>query len=259
MLYPAMAVPLWQMSKYQDPCQDPPTTLYLVSAEKGGGRYWKVGITSKNDPLERDPKHYKEVFRNEKIQWCADAENIEINVARTFFWVMFKSELEGHALTKPPAREGLSYDFPVEVPMEIFDWWLGLATESGQVPNPDYDLALNNAKYILTDCRYPNGFMTAFHFCWLQMKNGAGFDFESFVYKNHPSLDRETLGNAFNWMYESNSPAGARIGTLSDYREYAAHYYGLVDFYIPQLQNLLRFRPEERPVLPRRLPAAMWS
>lgn len=39
------------------------TTLYLVSAEKNGIGYWKVGITHHADPLKRDRKHYREVFR----------------------------------------------------------------------------------------------------------------------------------------------------------------------------------------------------
>lgn len=38
-------------------------TLYLVSAEVDGVAYWKFGITRHADPLKRDRKRYKEVFR----------------------------------------------------------------------------------------------------------------------------------------------------------------------------------------------------
>ena len=79
------------MWRYKDPCPDKPTTLYLVSAMKKGINYWKVGINQKDDPLKRDSKHYQEVFRAEKIEWAADAELIEINIARTFKKLMFKS------------------------------------------------------------------------------------------------------------------------------------------------------------------------
>ena len=65
------------MWRYKDPCPDKPTTMYLVSAMKKGINYWKVGINQKDDPLKRDSKHYQEVFREEKIEWAADAELIE--------------------------------------------------------------------------------------------------------------------------------------------------------------------------------------
>ena len=103
------------MTRYVDPCVDPPTTLYLASAEKRGIKYWKAGITSKDDPIRRDSRHYKEVFRNEKVQWRGDAEGIEINVSRTFYWIMFKSRMEGYIINDPQTREGLSCDFPLEV------------------------------------------------------------------------------------------------------------------------------------------------
>ena len=45
------------------------TTLYLVSAETPQGEgYWKVGITAKTDPLKRDPKRYREVFRAVRLE-----------------------------------------------------------------------------------------------------------------------------------------------------------------------------------------------
>jgi len=246
------------MTRYVDPCADPPTTLYLVSAEKRGIKYWKTGITSKDDPIQRDSKHYKEVFRSEKVQWRGDAEGIEINIARTFYWIMFKSRMEGYIINDPPAREGLSYDFPLEVSLEVFDWWHDLAESSDRVPNPDYDPECGNAKYLLTSCRYSNGFQTAFDFCWSQMKNGAGFDFENSIYKDHGDASLDCLGNAFGWRYEKGVTGFQQTGTLAQYREYAVHFYTLVDQYIPQLQKLLRFRPD-KPALEMQVTEPMWD
>ena len=79
------------MWRYKDPCPDKPTTMYLVSAMKKGINYWKVGINQRDDPLKRDSKHYQEVFRAEKTEWAADAELIEINIARALKKLMFKS------------------------------------------------------------------------------------------------------------------------------------------------------------------------
>lgn len=248
------------MWRYEDPCPDEPTTLYLVSAMKKGINYWKVGITQKDDPLKRDPKHYLEVFRAEKIEWGADAQDIEINVARTFYWLMFKSRSDGHAISEPPAREGLSYDFPVEVPMHIYDWWLNLAQKSDRVPNPDYDPGWGNAKYLLQDCRYPNGFETAFHYCWLAMKRGAGFDFNNRIYKTHKEASADELGQAFGWMFEAghNHHVPNEHERQQRYKDYAEHYYKLTDEYIPQLQHLLSFRPD-RPTPEKAGNEPMWE
>ena len=248
------------MWRYNDPCPDKPTTLYLVSAMKKGINYWKVGITQKEDPIKRDPKHYLEVFRSEKIPWGADAEIIELNIARTFFWLMFKTKNEGYRFSEPPAREGLSYDFPVEVPIEIYDWWLNLAQTSDQIPNPDYDPEWGNCKYLLYDCRYPNGFQTAFNYCWRSIKGGAGFDFNSKIYKTHRTASINELGQAFEWMFETGHEHHVpnESEKLQRYRDYAEHFYNLTDKYNPQLQHLLSFRPD-RPIVKKRKNEPMWE
>ncbi|MAX22833.1 MAG: hypothetical protein CMJ60_11805 [Planctomycetaceae bacterium] len=243
------------MWRYEDPCPDKSTTLYLVSAMKKGINYWKVGITKKDDPLKRDPKHYLEVFRDEKIEWGADAENIEINIARTFHWLMLNTRSDGYSVSEPPAREGLSYDFPVEVPMKIYDWWLNLAQTSDRAPNPDFEPDCGNAKYLLSDCRYPNGFETAFNYCWLAMKGGAGFDFNNRIYKTHTNASTDELGQAFGWMFEH---IPSEFEKLQRYRDLAEQYYKLTDEYIPQLQQLLSFRPD-RPILKTSDNVPMWG
>ena len=56
-----------EAARLEKPCTLPPTYLYLVSAEKKGIQYWKVGITEKKKPIDRAPKFYREVFRQEKF------------------------------------------------------------------------------------------------------------------------------------------------------------------------------------------------
>ena len=157
--------------------------LYLVSAEKRGIKYWKVGITHHQDPLKRDTKHYREVFRSEITP---DSHLIELSVARTFKWLMEKSMQDGYQIQSPPAREGLSYDFPLEVPNEIYEWWLDLSKTSDRAPfsgwEPDCPELFGNdfidKPILLLDENQPNGMPTKFYFCWQLIKNSpALFDF----------------------------------------------------------------------------------
>ena len=63
-------------------------TLYLVSAEDNGVQYWKVGVTKHKDPLRRDPKRYKEVFRSVQFEdelWTA--ESIAYAAKNQFGWL----------------------------------------------------------------------------------------------------------------------------------------------------------------------------
>jgi hypothetical protein len=92
-------------------------TLYLVSATKKGINYWNVGITQHSNPLDRDKKHYLEVFRAERTH---DAHLVELAIARTFEWIMNGARQESFHILEPPAREGLSYDFPIEVPLNKY-------------------------------------------------------------------------------------------------------------------------------------------
>ena len=243
------------MWRYKDPCPDKPTTLYLVSAMKKGINYWKVGITQKDDPLKRDSKHYQEVFRAEKIEWAADAELIEINVARTFKKLMFKSMMEDATILEPPAREGLSYDFPVEVPIEIYDWWLNLAQTSDRVANPHYEPDEGNGKYLLAEYHI-NNIETAFYYCQHAINHGAIFDFNNQIYKTHKTATIEELQGAFGQLKSCN--VQDENEKLRRYREHAERYYKLTDEYIPQLQRLLSFRPD-RPILKKTSNEPMWD
>ena len=118
--------------------------------------------------------------------------------------------MEGYIINDPPTRESLSCDFPLEVSLEVFDWWHDLAESTDRVPNPDYDPERGNAKYLLTSCRYSNGFQTAFDFCWSQMKNGAGFDFENSIYKDHGDASLDCHCYAMAWGACSSRFGGRR-------------------------------------------------
>lgn len=99
------------------------TTLYLVSAEKNGTGYWKVGITKKKDPLKRDKKHYREVFRSIDIHHF-DAIEIELAIAQTFCLIGNEPNC---------GRESLSYSHSLSTALTVFDYWIEKANTSNRV------------------------------------------------------------------------------------------------------------------------------
>ena len=212
-------------------------TLYLVSAMKKGINYWKVGITHHSNPLDRDKKHYLEVFRAEQTH---DAHLVELAVARTFGWIMNGARQEGFRILEPPAREGLSYDFPVEVPLEIYDWWLHLAATSDRAPNPDFDPEWGGLPTLL-DQRYPDGSYTQFDFCSKIIRTSPGlFDF-SVPSASYEKADLETLKASFS---DWHGLPGPYVDDIEALREAARHWFERARVYIPQLALLCSFRPD---------------
>ena len=238
----------------------PPSTtvdshnLYLVSAEKRGIKYWKVGITHHQDPLKRDSKHYREVFKSEIT---TDSSLIELAVARTFKWLMEMSMRDGYQIQSPPAREGLSYDFPLEVPNEIYEWWLDLSKTSDRAPNPWWepdcpelfgDEFIDKPNFLLDD-NHPDGIPTQFQFCRQLIKTSpALFDFSGLA-QTYQSADLATLTDAFGYY-------GVWDKTLEEGREHAHRWFSLAKEHVPKVQRLLRFRPVI-PELPEQL-EPMW-
>jgi len=226
-------------------------TLYLVSAMKRGVSYWKVGITEHSNPLDRDRKHYLEVFRAETTH---DAHLVELAVARTFGWVMTGTRQEGFCILEPPAREGLSYDFAVEVPLEIYDWWLRLANTSDRAPNPDFDPEWGGLPTLL-DQRYSDGSYTRFDFCYKIIRNSPGlFDF-SVPSSAYEEADLETLKAAFAGWFGLGGPYLEDIEAL---RNAARHWFEMARNLVPDLSRLCSFRPD-RPALRRSETPPMWS
>ena len=230
---------------------DHANTLYLVSAMKRGISYWKAGITKHSNPLDRDRKHYLEVFRAEASQ---DAELVELAIARTFRWVMEGSRRDGFIILEPPAREGLSYDFPLEAAMEIYDWWLDLAKTSDRAPNPCYEPEWGGLPTLL-DQRYSNGFYTAFYFCYHTINNSPGiFDF-SVPAADYENATHEELKAGFaNWLGLS----GGFIESTEDLRSAAQHWFEMARIYIPKINNLCSLRPS-KPQASKNKSTPMWS
>ncbi len=95
-------------------------TLYLVSAEQSGHGFWKVGTTKHENPLNENKADFLECYRKELIgieAGLAIEEAIKINI----FNIMLLCKEDGFLLEKP--SQGFSYDLPLTLLEEIFDFW----------------------------------------------------------------------------------------------------------------------------------------
>ena len=230
---------------------DQANNLYLVSAMKRGINYWKVGITKHSNPLDRDKKHYLEVFKAEPSQ---DAELVELAIARTFRWVMEGSRRDGFVILEPPAREGLSYDFSLDAAIEIYDWWLDLAKTSDRAPNPYYEPEWGGLPTLL-DQRYPNGFYTAFYFCYHIINNSPGFFDFTVPTADYQNATPEELKAGFaDWPRLS----GDYIDNTEVLRSAAQHWFGMARIYIPKISNLCLLRPG-KPLASKGKETPMWG
>ena len=109
-----------EAARLEKPCPCAPTYLYLVSAEKEGIQYWKVGITEKENVLKRDPQHYREVFRKTSYEWKKHAQDVETAIAGNFRGLNAVAEEEGYEIVKPPSKEARAYSFSLESALEIY-------------------------------------------------------------------------------------------------------------------------------------------
>ena len=97
--------------------------IYLVRVEKLGECYWKIGSTNLEDPLSVDNKNFVECFRKDLLGDSSAREvlfAISLNIKNLTNLCME----EGFSLHTP--IEGFSYDFPLELIEEIYDFWLEL-------------------------------------------------------------------------------------------------------------------------------------
>jgi hypothetical protein len=83
--------------------------LYPLINEGVG--YWKVGVTRHPDPLKRDRRHYREVFRAVEFNCEADARRVELQIAQWFAKVA--PSVHG--------REAAHHSTQLGVLLEIFD------------------------------------------------------------------------------------------------------------------------------------------
>jgi hypothetical protein len=91
-------------------------TLYLVSAEDKGLKYWKIGITKHADPLKRDRKKYQEVFRAVRFDVVEDGEDDD---DAWFVESVMKDALK--RIGCPVGTESIDYAASLESVTSLFD------------------------------------------------------------------------------------------------------------------------------------------
>ena len=101
--------------------------LYLVNGENEGEGYWKVGLSSKINPLVEN-KNFIECYRKELIggDYSEKVLNaIQINIKS----LTNDCIQDGYILDQP--KDGISFDLPLTVIEEIYDFWLNLYKDIG--------------------------------------------------------------------------------------------------------------------------------
>ena len=96
--------------------------LYLVSCEKGGEGFWKIGITDNINPL-KESRDFIECYRKELIGLIA-AKKILNAIQTTIESLLNDCMQDGYIIHKP--SEGISYDLPLSIVEEIYDFWFNL-------------------------------------------------------------------------------------------------------------------------------------
>ena len=155
----------------------------LLKSEMAG--YWKVGITDRKDrnPLNRDRKRYREVFRSIETPLARD---VELLIARTFNQLTSQ-----HLLRSDLGRETLAYPAPLERAEEIFDGWLQIVEAASAEFNPapigekGFELHWPYLPEILEhlqasdgarDCSCDEAWHTESTYYWPQFHFGTGWD-----------------------------------------------------------------------------------
>ena len=98
-------------------------TLYLISAEKSGEGFWKIGSSKHEDPLKEDKKHFIECFRKELVGISA-AKELEKAIALNIDNLIADCLRDGFDFQQP--TEGISYDLPLNLLENIYDFWFDL-------------------------------------------------------------------------------------------------------------------------------------
>ena len=96
--------------------------LYLVNGEKHGKGFWKISLTTFSDPLEEDSLfiecYRKELLGTEAAKKILNA--IELNIEN----LINDCRDDGYKIIS--VDEGISYDIPLTILEEIYDFWLYL-------------------------------------------------------------------------------------------------------------------------------------
>ena len=100
--------------------------LYLVNGEKDGKGFWKISLTTFSDPLEEDSLfiecYRKELMGTEAAKKILNA--IELNIENLI------NDCRDDGFKIMSVDEGISYDIPLTILEEIFDFWLYLYRDS---------------------------------------------------------------------------------------------------------------------------------
>lgn len=238
-----------EAARLEKSCPCAPTYLYLVSAEKEGIQYWKVGITEKENVLKRDPQHYREVFRKTSYEWKTHAQDVETAIAGNFRGLNEVAEEEGYEIVKPPSKEALAYSFSLESALEIYDWWVELSRTSDQVSSPfpdsenrpSYSFSYySDAKVNMTKFQFARPFFDAPSRRDKRVKN---------QYRHHFNCYTK-LKKTYHREGTEEHPFLNRYGTGVFYRETRAgihYYFQLIDWLEPHARKLGSYRPDRIP------------
>ena len=242
-----------EAARLEKPCNLPPTYLYLVSAEKKGIQYWKVGITEKKNPIDRAPKLYREVFRQEQFAWKTHAQDVETSIARFFRELNKVAERDGHEITKPPTKEGLAYEYSLEVALEVFDWWVDLARNSERIKYPYYGDKEDKPNYIFSHSdgmewikyskyEFADLNLRAFSSWHKRRKNAFRHSQECYLKYNDYYLEGTE---------ERPYPSRGGVGVFCRSTRADIHYlFGLIDWLDPHANRLTKLRPDRKQIAP---------
>ena len=246
-----------EAARLEKPCTLPLTYLYLVSAEKKGIQYWKVGITEKKNPIDRAPKFYREVFRQEQFVWKTHAQDVETSIARFYRSLNKVAERDGYEIVKPPTKEGLAYTYSLDVALEVFDWWVDLARTSERIKYPYYGDKEDKPNYIFNrssfgdDARldwlnyskyaFADSFLGNFETWHRRRKNGLRHSMECYLYYNDYYLEGT-----------EDCPYPKKFDNLMHkVPRCKIHYlFQLTDWLDPHAMRLTKFRPEREQLAP---------
>ncbi len=95
--------------------------IYLVSAEEKGSFFWQVGLTTYNTNSKLLKGCYLECFRQKILEERA-AKIIQKAISLNIQNLQRSCRKEGYNLKK--AIRGFSYDLPLSVIEQIFDFWI---------------------------------------------------------------------------------------------------------------------------------------
>ena len=97
--------------------------LYLVSAENSGEGFWQIGTCDFQNGFIFEQKHFLECYRKELLG-SSSAKEVSEAITTNIHNLIRLCKNDGFHLQDPSM--GFSYDLPLNVLEEIFDFWVEL-------------------------------------------------------------------------------------------------------------------------------------